>query len=65
MCDFCGDPGDHNKPYEVGREDLVVLRLVPAELHALTRLRTHVRDVQLRGYDQGPAAGDVQADAES
>lgn len=65
MCDLCGSPADHDKPYEYGRGDLLVLRLVPTELRALALLRKHVADVQLRGYDQGPAAGDLAADPES
>ena len=61
MCDLCGEPADHDKPYEVGRVDLMQLRLTLAELRALALLRKHVNDVR-RGYTEGPATGDVEAD---
>lgn len=62
VCDFCcGAPGDRDKPYQMGRDDLVALRLVPAELHALTLLRLHVLAAQ-SGCPVGPGSGDVEAD---
>jgi hypothetical protein len=63
MCDWwTPGVGDHDKPFEFGRPDHLLLRFQVEEVMHLERLRRWVQYERTDGRVEGPAYHDISAD---